>query len=277
MKKVIITCALTGSVPSKEKFPALPITVDEIVEDALAVYEAGAAVVHVHVRDRVTGKNSHDYDQFVEIKNILDKKCPDLIVQLSTGGRYDAKEEERDNAMRCLPEMISYCPGSCAFPTGAYVNRVEYYTAQAEFMLKHNIKPEIEVFDTNIMMNAIKLHKQGLLTGPLYFDFVMGVMNTQPATLSHLGYLLSLLPEGAEWNLAGVAGLQMSTILWAMGAGGHVRVGLEDNQYLVKGVKATNVQLVERAVRIADAACREVATPDEARIMLGLKPRGLGK
>ena len=108
MKKVIITCALTGSVPSKEKFPALPITVDEIVKDAIAVYEAGAAVVHVHVRDRVTGKNSHDIEQFREIKETLEAKCPDLIVQLSTGGRYDASEEDRDNALRCLPEMISY-------------------------------------------------------------------------------------------------------------------------------------------------------------------------
>ena len=111
MKKVIITCALTGSVPSKEKFPALPITVDEIVKDAIAVYEAGAAVVHVHVRDRVTGKNSHDIEQFREIKETLEAKCPDLIVQLSTGGRYDASEEDRDNALRCLPEMASYCPG----------------------------------------------------------------------------------------------------------------------------------------------------------------------
>ena len=267
MKKVIITCALTGSVPSKEKFPALPITVDEIVKDAIAVYEAGAAVVHVHVRDRVTGKNSHDIEQFREIKETLEAKCPDLIVQLSTGGRYDASEEDRDNALRCLPEMISYCPGSSAFPTGAYVNRVEYYTAQAKFMLEHNIKPEIEVFDTNMMSNAINLHKEGLLTGPLYFDFVMGVKNTMPATMSQLGYLLTMLPEGAEWNLAGVAGMQVSTILWAMGAGGHVRVGLEDNQYLYKGVKATNVQLVERAVRIAKEVGREVATPDEARIM----------
>lgn len=273
MKKVIITCALTGSVPDKEKFPALPITVDEIVKDAIAVHEAGAAVVHVHVRDRVTGKNSHDIEQFREIQDRLHRECPDLIVQLSTGGRYDASEDERDNALRCIPEMASWCPGSCAFPTGAYVNRVEYYTAQAKFMLENHIKPEIEVFDTNMMCNAITLYKEGLLAGPLYFDFVMGVKNTQPATLTHLGYLLSMLPEGAEWNLAGTAGMQISTTLWALGAGGHVRVGLEDNQYLYKGVKATNVQLVERAVRIAKEVGREVATCDEARAMLGIRKR----
>ena len=273
MKKVIITCALTGSVPSKDRFPAVPVTVDEIVQDAIAVYKAGAAVVHIHVRDRETKKNCHDLDQFLEVKERLAVECPELIVQMSTGGRYDAAEEDRNNALRCLPEMASYCPGCTAFPTGAYVNRLQYFTDQAKFMLENNIKPEIEVFDTNMITNALELHKQGLLTEPLYFDFVMGVKNTQPATLSHLGYLLSLIPENAEWNLAGVAGLQVSTILWALGAGGHVRVGLEDNQYLYKGVPATNVQLVERVVRIAKEIGREVATPAEAREMLGLAPR----
>lgn len=273
MKKVIITCALTGSVPDKGRFPAVPITVDEIVNDAIAVYQAGAAVVHIHVRDRVTGKNSHDIEQFREIKTRLNAECPDLIVQLSTGGRYDASEEERDNALRCIPEMASYCPGSSGFPGGAYVNRVDYFTNQAKFMLENNIKPEIEIFDTNMLCNALDLYAQGLLKGPLYFDFVMGVKYTQPATLTHLGYLLSLIPKDAEWNLAGVAGMQTSTILWGLGAGGHVRVGLEDNQYLYRGVPATNVQLVERVVRIAKEIGREIATPDEARAMLGIEKK----
>lgn len=270
MKKVIITCALTGSVPTKERIPALPVTVDEIVADAIAVYKAGAAIVHVHVRDQVTGKNCHDYEQFMEVKRRLSVECPELIVQLSTGGRYDAKEEDRNNALRCLPEMASYCPGCTAFPGGAYVNRLDYFTNQAKFMLENGIKPEIEIFDTNMLTNALDLHQQGLLTEPLYFDFVMGVKHTQPATLSHLGYLLSLIPKDAEWNLAGVAAMQTSTILWALGAGGHVRVGLEDNQYLYKGVPATNVALVERVVRIAKEIGREVATPAEAREMLGI-------
>ncbi len=273
MKKVIITCALTGSVPSKDRFPAVPITVDEIVNDAIAVYKAGAAVVHIHVRDRETGKSSHDFDQFMEIKTRLNAECPELIVQLSTGGRYDAKEEERDNALRCLPDMVSYCPGCTAFPGGAYINRVDYFTNQAKFMLEHNIKPEIEIFDTNMLTNALDLYAQGLLAEPLYFDFVMGVKYTQPSSLSHLGYLLSLIPKDAEWNLAGVAGMQNSTILWGLGAGGHVRVGLEDNQYLYRGVHATNVQLVERVVRIAKEIGREVATPDEARAMLSIAKR----
>ena len=271
MKKVIITCALTGSVPSKDRFPAVPITVDEIVQDAIAVYKAGAAVVHVHVRDRVTGKNCHDEDQFREIKERLNKECPELIVQLSTGGRWEHDPETRNAGLRCHPEMASWCPGSCAFPSGAYINTLDFFTNQAKYMLEHNIKPEIECFDTHMVKNAVDFYKKGLLTGPLYFDFVMGAQYTQPATLSHLGYMLSLIPEDAEWNLAGVASLQVSTILWALGAGGHVRVGLEDNQYLYRGVPATNVQLVERVVRIAKEIGREVATPAEAREMLGIK------
>lgn len=273
MKKVIITAALTGSVPSKEKFPALPVTVDEIVEDAIKCHEAGAAVVHIHTRDKVTGKNCHDEDQFRAVKETLTLKCPDLIVQLSTGGRYEVDAHTRNSGLRCHPEMASWCPGSVGFPTGAYVNTTEFYTDQAKYMLENNIKPEIECFDTHMVQNALDFYKDGLLTGPLYFDFVMGVQRAQPATLSQLGYLLSMLPEDAEWNLAGVGNSQVSTILWALGGGGHVRVGLEDSQYLYKGVKATNAQMVERVVRIAKEIGREIATGDESRKMLGIRPR----
>jgi 3-keto-5-aminohexanoate cleavage enzyme len=277
MKKVIITAALTGSVPSKEKFPALPITVNEIVEDAFKCHEAGAAVVHIHVRDKVTGKNCHDEDQFRAIKEILIDKCPDLIVQLSTGGRYEVDSYTRNSGLRCHPEMASWCPGSVGFPTGAYINTTEFYTEQAKYMLEHKIKPEIECFDTHMVQNAIDFYKDGLLAWPLYFDFVMGVQRAQPATLQHLGYLLSLIPEGSEWNLAGIGGHQANTILWALGAGGHVRVGLEDNQYLSKGVKGSNPQFVERVVRIAKEIGREVANGAETREMLGLNQKALKK
>ena len=274
MKKVIITAALTGSVPSKEKFPEqLPITVDEIVADAIRCHSAGAAVVHIHVRDKTTGKNCHDEDQFRAIKEQLGAKCPDLIVQLSTGGRYEVDAFARNSGLRCHPEMASWCPGSVGFPTGAYVNTTEFYTEQAKYMLEHNIKPEIECFDTHMAQNAIDMYAEGLLTGPLYFDFVMGVQKAQPATLPQLGYLLSMIPKDAEWNLAGISTHQISTILWAMGGGGHVRVGMEDNQYLSKGVKATNAQFVERVVRIAKEVGREVATGEETRTMLGIKKK----
>ncbi len=270
MKKVIITAALTGSVPSKDKFPDLPITVDEIVTDAIRCHDAGAAVVHIHVRNKETGKNCHDEGQFRTIKEQLTARCPDLIVQLSTGGRYEVDDHTRNSGLRCHPEMASWCPGSVGFPTGAYVNTTEFYTDQAKYMLEHNIKPEIECFDTHMVQNALDFYKEGLLTGPLYFDFVMGVQRAQPATLSQLGYLLSMIPKDAEWNLAGVGNHQLSTILWALGGGGHVRVGLEDNQYLSKGVKATNAQQVERVVRIAKEIGREIANGAETRAMFGI-------
>lgn len=270
MKKVIITAALTGSVPSKDKFPNLPVTVDEIVADAIRCHAVGASVVHIHVRDKVTGKNCHDEDQFRAINERLMAQCPDLIVQLSTGGRYEVDANTRNSGLRCHPEMASWCPGSVGFPTGAYVNTTEFYTEQAQYMLKHNIKPEIECFDTHMVQNALDFYEEGLLTGPLYFDFVMGVQRAQAPTLPQLGYLLSMLPKDAEWNLAGVSNHQTSTILWALGGGGHVRVGLEDNQYLSKGVKATNVQLVERVVRISKEIGREIASGAEAREMLGI-------
>lgn len=273
MKKVIITAALTGSVPSKADFPALPVTVEEIITDAKACHKAGAAVVHIHVRDKVTAKNCHDEDQFREINRRLVAECPDLIVQLSTGGRYEVDAHTRNSGLRCHPEMASWCPGSVGFPTGAYVNTTEFYIDQAKYMLEHNIKPEIECFDTHMVQNAIDLYNDGLLTGPLYFDFVMGVKRAQPATLQQLGHLLSMLPKDAEWNLAGVSTHQVNTILWALGGGGHVRVGLEDNQYLSKGVKATNVALVERVVKIAKEIGREIATGAQAREMLGIKKR----
>ncbi|MDR3348578.1 MAG: 3-keto-5-aminohexanoate cleavage protein [Acidaminococcales bacterium] len=270
MKKVIITAALTGSVPSKERFPNLPITVDEIVEDAIKCHDAGAAVVHIHVRDKVTGKNCHDEDQFRAVKEILTLRCPDLIVQLSTGGRYEVDAHTRNSGLRCHPEMASWCPGSVGFPTGAYVNTTEFYTEQAKYMLEHNIKPEIECFDTHMAQNAIDFCKEGLLKEPLYFDFVMGVQRAQPASLPQLGYLLGIIPKGSEWNLAGIGSHQASTILWALGAGGHVRVGLEDNQYLYKGVPGSNPQFVERVVRIAKEIGREIASGAETRKMLGV-------
>jgi 3-keto-5-aminohexanoate cleavage enzyme len=270
MKKVIITAALTGSVPSKDKYPDLPVTVDEIVADAVRCHDAGAAVVHVHVRDKATGKNCHDEDQFRAVKEALGSKCPDLIVQLSTGGRYEVDAHTRNSGLRCHPEMASWCPGSVGFPTGAYVNTTEFYTEQAKYMLEHNIKPEIECFDTHMAQNGVELYKEGLLAAPLYFDFVMGIQRAQPSTLQQLSLLLRIIPKEAEWNLAGVSTHQISTMLWALGNDGHVRVGMEDNQYLYKGVKGTNVQFVERVVRLSKEIGREVASGEEARAMLGI-------
>jgi 3-keto-5-aminohexanoate cleavage enzyme len=273
MKKLIITAALTGSVPRKDRFPQLPVTVDEIIEDAIRCYNAGAAIVHIHVRDKKTGNSGHDEDQFRAIKEGINEKCPDLIVQLSGGGRFELDDYMRNSSLRCHPEMATWTPGSVGFPTGAYISKTEFYTEQARYMFENNIKPEVECFDTHMVNNAIKLHKKGLLKSPIYFDFVMGVENAQVPTIHQLSYLLSMLPEDSEWNIAGVGPNQAKTIMWGMGSGGHVRVGMEDNQFLYKGAEGDNPKFVERVVRIAKEVGREVASCEDARALLGLPPR----
>lgn len=276
MKKLIICCALTGSLPTKAQNPRLPVTPDEIAADALAVYRAGASIVHIHARDG-EGNNCHDRDIFQEIHSKIKALAPELIVQLSTGGRAGQAFESRNGCLYSNPEMASLCTGSTNFPVGVYANEMELVVKLAEMMKQRGIKPEIEVFDTNMVGAALELERMGLLQRPLYFDFVMGCKNAQPADLRHLGYLLSMLPEGSEWCASGIAANQVNTTLMAIAAGGHVRVGLEDNLYLRHGVKASNAELVERVVRIANEVGREVASPGEAREILGLSRAYCGR
>ena len=268
-KKLIICCALTGSLPTKEQNPSVPITPDEIAADAEAVYHAGASIVHCHARD-AQGKASHDPAIFQEIHDKIKARCPKLIVQLSTGARAAVPFEDRCAALRSDPEMARLCTGSTNFPVGVYANDMDMVVKLAIIMNERNIKPEIEVFDTKMVGAAVQLAEMGLIQKPIYFDFVMGSQNAQAADIRQLGYLVSMLPVGSEWVAAGIGANQIKTTLMAIAAGGHVRVGLEDNIYLYKGVKATNVKLVERVVRLAKEAGREVATPDEAREILGL-------
>lgn len=267
MKKLIITCALTGSVPSKQRFPALPITVDEIVEDAVRCRNAGAAIVHIHARDK-DGINCHDQGIFQAIYDGIKSRCPELIVQLSTGGRKGESADARSTALLCNPEMASFCTGTVNFPTGIYENGPEMVERFAKMFAERNIKPELEIFDTHMVSKAIELRDQGLLQDPLYFNLILGVKNAQPPTVGQLAYLLSMLPHNAEWSISGIGPHQIKTIMLGIALGGHVRVGLEDNQYLSKGVPATNEALVQRVVRLANEAGREIASPDEARSIL---------
>ena len=269
MKKLIISCALTGSLPTKEQNPNLPVTPDEIAGDAVAVYRAGASIVHIHARD-AEGKNCHDRAIFQEIYEKIKARAPELIVQLSTGGRAGQGFESRNACLYANPEMASLCTGSTNFPTGIYANDMDLVVKLATMMKERGIKPEMEIFDTNMVGTAIELEKMGLVQKPLYFDFVMGSKNAQAADIRQLGYLVGMLPEDAQWCVSGIAANQVNTMLMAIGGGGHVRVGLEDNLYLYRGVKATNVQLVERVVRIAKEVGREIATPAQAREILGL-------
>lgn len=269
MKKLIITAALTGSLPTKEQNPAVPITPDEIAEDALACYQAGASVVHIHARDR-DGKNCHDTAVFQEIHDKIKALAPELIVQLSTGGRAGMSYESRRKCLLVNPEMASLSTGSVNFATSVYANEPQLIDDLAQMMMERNIKPEMEIFDTSMIRPGILLEQRGLLKKPLYFSFILGAKNCQEASIGQLAHLLTLLPPDAEWSAGGIGANQIVVNLFSLAAGGHVRVGLEDNLYMKKGVPASNVKLVERIARIAGEMGREIATPAEARAMLGL-------
>lgn len=272
MNKLIITAALVGSLPTKEKNPNVPITPDEIAADALACYNAGASVVHIHARD-AEGKNCHDEAIFRKIHDKVKALAPELIVQLSTGGRAGMTFESRRACLFVNPEMASLSTGSVNFPTSVYENSPSLITELAEMMHERHIMPEIEVFDASMIAPAVELKKKGLIDGPLYLNFVMGMKNVQPATIGQLSHLLTMLPSDALWSVSGVGASQVNTMLMGIAAGGNVRVGLEDNLYQKKNVLASNVSLVERVVRIARDVGREIATPAEAREILGLSTR----
>lgn len=270
MKKLIITVAMTGSLPTKEQNPAVPITPDEIAQDALDCYRAGASVVHIHARDP-EGKNCHDVAVFQEIHDKIKALAPELIVQLSTGGRAGMNYESRRQCLLVNPEMASLSTGSINFATSVYANEPQLVRDLAQMMCERRIKPELEIFDTSMIAPALELARQGLLQKPLYFSFIMGAKNCQTASVGQLAHLLTLLPPDAEWSIGGIGAHQAVMNLLGVAAGGHVRVGMEDNLYYTKGVLASNVQLVERVAGIARQIGREIATPAEARAILGLQ------
>lgn len=267
MKKLIITAAITGSLPTKKETPHVPITPDEMAEDALECYEAGASVVHVHARND-NGENTHDVERFKEIHDKIKERAPEMIVQISTGGRAGLGFESRNKGLFINPEMASLTTGSCNFPNMIYENSPELVRNLSEMMAERNIKPELEIFDTSMIKPALELHENGMLKSPLYFNFIMGLKGAQNPTIAQLSYLLSLIPEDAEWNISGVGRHQLNTTFWGISLGGHVRVGLEDNIYYKKGVLAKNSDLVKRVVRLAEEYGREIATGDEARKIL---------
>jgi len=269
MKKLVITVAPTGSLPTKAKTPHVPITPQEIVECALRCESAGAAVVHVHVRDPQTQAPSPRYDLFEEVTEGLRARSR-LIVQISTGGRAGMGYEERSARLRLRPEMASLTTGSVNFPDSVYVNGPDLIDKLAADMLRYGIKPEMEIFDTSMIANALDLAARGLARRPLHFNFVMGLKGAIPATAENLMHLKNSIPSDATWTVSGIGAAQLPMNVLGIVLGGHVRVGLEDNIYYRKGELASNEQLVERIVRIARELGREVASPDEARSILGL-------
>ena len=268
----IITVAITGSVPTKKDSPAVPITVPEQIESTHAAYEAGASLVHVHVRND-DGTTTSDPEKFGQFLAGIRKHCPDMIVQFSTGGR-SGMGKERGAMLALKPEMASLTTGSVNFAKIIYENHPTLINELASSMLAHDIKPEIEIFDLAMLYNAAKLVADGLLKPPVHVQFVLGIPGALPADREVLDFELEQLQRvlpGATWTAAGIGRHQLTVNEWSLELGGHCRTGLEDNLKFDKERLATsNAELVRRVADLAGQFNRSVATPAEARQILGL-------
>lgn len=272
MKPCIICVAITGSLPTKAHNPNVPISIAEQVESTHEAFEAGATIVHAHVRDD-EGKPTSDPDRFARLMEGVKAHCPGMIVQLSTGGRSGAGKA-RGGMLPLRPDMASLSVGSNNFPSRVYENPPDLVDWLASEMLRHDIKPEIEAFDLSHIHQAAAMARDGRLQGPLYIQFVMGVKNAMPADRDVFDYYIRTvqrLTPDAEWCAAGIGRHQIEVNEWCVAAGGHTRTGLEDNLRLDRETLApSNAALVRRVVDLCDKYQRPVATVSEARSLLGL-------
>jgi len=275
VEKLIITVAPTGSVPRKKDTPYVPVTPDEIAETAYLCEQEGASVIHVHCRDENENPTS-DHAVFEETVDKIRKKTK-LIIMTSTSGVAGKSDEERAEPLKTKPEMASLTTGSLNFagrkPSTVYVNTWETIMFLANKMLEANIKPEIEAFDVGFIRQGVKLIEQELVKEPAHFQLVMGVDGGIPATLDNLLHMSRQLPPSATFSVAGIGRWQLNMTTMSIILGGHVRVGLEDNIYYAKGKLAPNEEFVARTRKLAEELQREIAKPDEAREILGLKTR----
>lgn len=284
MKKLIISAALSGAGTSKEAAPTVPYHPEEIAEEVVAVAKAGAAAVHIHVREDngwPTMSTDKFTDTFVAIKKATEAAGVDVIVNLTTSGSVVLeKNEVRMAHLRKLrPEMCSYDAGTFNWNCGGvFVNAPDFLEQLSACVVENDIKPEIEIFDNGMIGNALYYINKHQIPTPCHFQFVLGVGGGAAGTTKNLVFLREMLPAGSTWSVTGIGKAHMDMMLagLSMGCDG-LRVGLEDNIYLSKGVKATNVQLVERAVELARVAGREIATAEEARQMLGITRHALAE
>lgn len=270
---LIITAALVGAEVTRTDNPNLPITAEEIGQAAAEACEAGASIIHLHVRSP-DGLPTQDTEAFRQAMVSIRARC-DAIIQVSTGGAVGMTAEERLQPLYLKPEMASLTPGSVNFGHGVFMNPWPLIELFTQTMQELGVKPELEIFDAGMIANALQLRKMGLLTDPLHFNLVLGVPGALPALARNLVYLVDSLPSGATWSVAGIGRAQTAMAMMAMAMGGHVRVGFEDNVYYHRGELArSNAQLVARVARLAAELGRPVATPTQAREILGLLPGG---
>jgi len=270
----IICVAITGSLPTKANNPAVPITVTEQIESTHEAFEAGASIVHAHVRND-DGTPSSDPEKFARLKEGLEKHCPGMIIQFSTGGRSGA-DHARGGMLPLAPDMASLSVGSNNFPTRVYENPPDLVDWLASEMKAHDVKPEIEAFDLSHIFQAAKMHADGRIKDTPYVQFVMGVKNAMPVDRDVFDFYMKtvkrLFGETAPWCAAGIGAQQATLNDWAVSSGGHARTGLEDNVRLDRHTLIpSNAALVRRVVGLCEKYNRPVATWQQARDILGLR------
>ncbi|MBC8503921.1 MAG: 3-keto-5-aminohexanoate cleavage protein [Anaerolineales bacterium] len=276
-EKVIITAAITGSAPTKEMSPAVPYSPAEIANSAIECWQAGAAIAHIHVREPETGLASSEIELFREVVERIRDHCDILINLTTTGFHLEGNPDDlfdiRLAPVLLKPEICSLDIGTLNFRGGVFVNPPEWGLIAAKRMREHKVKPEIEVFDTGHISQAIDMLKGELFDDPPYFQLCMGVKWGIEATVENLLLMKSKFPKNAKWSVLGVGKSQLTMITTGILLGGNIRVGLEDNLYFRKGVLAkSNAQFVENAAKLVHQLQREIASPSEAKDILGLTP-----
>jgi 3-keto-5-aminohexanoate cleavage enzyme len=268
----IITVAITGSLPKKADNPAVPITVQEQIESTHEAFEAGASLVHLHVRND-DGSPSSSPERFAQVMQGIRQHCPGMIIQFSTGGRSGAGRE-RGAHLELRPDMASLATGSVNFPNRVYENAPDLVEWLAQQMRTYGIKPEVEAFDLSMLMQAARMEREQTIQGPLHVQFVMGIKNAMPVdreVFEFYVHTLKRLSPQATWTGAGIGRDQMTLARWSLELGGHCRTGLEDNVRLDRDTLApSNAALVKAVRTLCEESQRPVATAEQARVLLGL-------
>lgn len=278
--KLIINAAITGMVPRKKDTSYLPVTVDEIIEDAVKCVHTGASILHLHARDK-NEEPTYKAEVYAKIIEGIRRECPDVIICVTTSGRtyneFKKRSEVLDLDGFVKPDMASLTLGSLNFPNQVSVNEPEMIMKLAEKMRSKGIKPELEVFDTGMVNTAKYLYRKEFINPPFYFNIILGSIYSTQAKVSDLSYLLSLLPQGAVWSGGGIGIFQLKVNSASIIMGGGVRVGLEDNLWYDNNRTelSTNVRSIQRLRRIAAEIGREIASAEETRNILGLSSRSV--
>lgn len=269
MEKLIITCAISGAEVTKAHHPSVPYTVEEMVREAEQAYKAGASIIHLHVRHD-DGTPTQDKHRYQEVMDAIKKKCPDVIIQPSTGGALGMSRNQRLEPTELNIEMATLDSGTLNFGgDDIFVNTENDIIYFAKRMKEKGILPELECFEKGHIDMVLRLHKKGLIHDPLHFSFVLGVNGGMTGEARDFHFLRESIPSHATYSVAGIGKYEFPLAELSIKHGGHVRVGLEDNIYIEKGVLAKgNEELVSKVVEIAKKYNREIATPNEARKIL---------